>query len=263
MADPRERLDTARLERALTAAAVRPGGVRVLGSVDSTNDELRRWAEAGAGDWALVTAETQSGGRGRRGRSWASPPAGNLYLSLLSPELAAPEQWPRLPVLAAVAGAEALAAEGIAVGLKWPNDLIGPSGGKLGGILVETRGAGRPRAVIGIGLNVNARTADLVPGAASLLLEDGALRDRHELGARLVAALQEWWGVLNDRGFEPVARAWRERALWLGELVRVAEEAGETVGELAGIDEWGRLRLVTADGERRLAAGEVSLRREE
>ena len=252
-------LDACSLRRALSAFGLEGGDVHALGVVGSTNDELQDRAREGARDWALVVAEKQSAGRGRRGRSWTSPPGLNLYLSVLSPRVTEPARWPRIPITAAGAAADALRAEGGRVGLKWPNDLLAPDGRKLGGILVEAAGGGR--AVIGIGLNVNGGPEDLVPGGASLRNQFGQELDRGRLAARLVASLRNFWAVLEAEGFASVAADWERRAVWLGREVRVVAEDGDWQGRMAGLDPWGRLRLIGEDGERTLAAGDVSLRR--
>ncbi len=255
--------DAQGLQGALVRAGARPGPVRVLETVDSTNEELRRWGQVGAGDWALVLAERQTAGRGRRGRRWSSPPGGNLYLSMLPPKPATPSTASRIPLLAAVATAEALEAEGAAVGLKWPNDLLGPSGAKLGGILVEAIGISSPSVIIGVGLNVKVPSGELAEGAASLQEESGGNGDRLRLAARIVAGVQAWWQELSRKGFSPVATAWAQRALWLGQRVRVMCPSQTLVGEMRGIDEQGCLRLATREGERTVANGELSLRLEE
>ena len=226
--------------------------------VASTNGDLLQQAQKGAGDWSISVAEAQSSGRGRRGRSWASPFGVNLYLSVLTPSMTHPAQGARLPILAAVAGAEALEQQQVSVGLKWPNDLIGESGGKLGGILAETANLGR--AVIGLGLNVNAERTQLVAGSVSLRTEFGGGWDRADLAYRFIQRLQAWWPVFEAEGFATVAQAWWHRALWRGQFVRVVAEAGEWTGRLDGLDEWGRIRLETVSGEKRLSAGEVSIR---
>jgi len=259
---PREadgRLSSHRLQQALAQVGASVGPVRVLEEVESTNDEVRGTHFLADSDWALVVADTQTAGRGRRGRVWSSPAGVNLYLSLLSPKVADPRQWSRLPILIATAAAEVLAAYACGVRVKWPNDLMGGNGFKLGGILVEAAGG---RAVIGMGINVHAGAAALPPGATSLALDCPEIQwERPDLAAQLVAGVQQWWLRLREEGFPPIAKAWQGHALWLGEDVRVAGEAGDLAGRMEGIDEWGRLRLATAGGEHRLAAGEVSLRR--
>lgn len=246
------------LSRRLAQDGLLIGEIRIHQWVGSTNDDLLEQAGLGAGDWDVAVAEAQSGGRGRRGRRWLSPYGLNLYMSVLLPRMGDPAQGPRLPLMAAVAAAEVMEDQGLSGGLKWPNDLIAPSGAKLAGLLVEQASDGR--AVIGWGLNVNADSSQLVPGSASLHTEFGGTWDRAALATGFVGRLQAGWQVLQAEAFGPVARAWQRRALWLGQEVRVIGETGEWAGRMEGVDDWGRLRLATEWGEQRLSAGEVSLR---
>src|SRR6188474_2474281 len=132
-------------------------------SIGSTNDRARELLEGSDGDGFVVVAEEQTSGRGRRGRSWQSPPGRNLLLSVaLVPDLAAADAW-RLGLATALAVAEACGAVA-PVALKWPNDIIGASDGrKVGGLLIETMAEGDAlrAAVLGIGINVNWPRAEM------------------------------------------------------------------------------------------------------
>ena len=218
---------------------------------DSTNTRARELAVAGAPHGTLVTAAEQSAGRGRQGRTWAAPAGRALLCSLVLREP------PRLlPLAAGVAVAEVagVAIAGLAgrqAGVKWPNDVL-LGGRKLAGILVE----GRPQerwAVLGIGLNVALREEDFPPElratAASLGLEPDAIEPTL---TRLLKVLAHWLAAPQAQ----VLAAVRERDALRGNPVRWAE--GEGVG--AGIDDQGRLLVVTADGGRLVFdAGEVHL----
>ena len=160
LAGPVDLLDAGRIRQALPAAV--SAGIdtlEVAWSLDSTNSELLRRGPQGQGVQVLL-AERQSGGRGRRGRAWASPLAANLYLSVARGFEGGLARLGGLSLVAGVAVAEALRVLGaVEAGLKWPNDVVVVEGDglrKLGGILVEGGGehAGPARAVIGIGLNV-------------------------------------------------------------------------------------------------------------
>src|SRR6185436_500673 len=137
---------------------------RVIGSeihaarrVTSTNDLALAFAERGCPDGTVVIAESQSGGRGRLGRSWHSPSGAGLWLSVvLRPRLTSSGAQ-ALTFLGAVAAAQAVRAlHGLPVVLKWPNDLY-LNGRKLGGVLTELSAEADliRHAVIGVGLNVN------------------------------------------------------------------------------------------------------------
>ena len=151
-----EALDCARIEGHVLPA-LRPllRRVTVLEEVDSTNRYLDRMAPAERHGHAVL-ADRQTAGRGRRDRRWHSPAGGNLYFSLGWRFRRADLPFSTLPLLAAVAAAEALRRFGLERhGIKWPNDIL-VEGKKLAGILVETRGLdpGAPHFVVGIGVNV-------------------------------------------------------------------------------------------------------------
>jgi BirA family biotin operon repressor/biotin-[acetyl-CoA-carboxylase] ligase len=215
-----------------------------LRETTSTNDRARALAAAGAPLGTLVSAGAQSSGRGRQGRSWSAPPGRALLMSLV---LRSPDRM--LPLAAAVAVAEAAGPE---AAIKWPNDVL-LDGRKLAGILAEAR----PQdgwAVLGIGLNVAVRPADLPadlrPTAATLGLEP---RDVEPVLDRLLAALE------RTLALDPPALldAWRARDALRGR--EVAWATGH--GRAAGIDGDGRLVVELPGGGRTaLEAGEVHLR---
>lgn len=120
----------------------------------STNDRASAWARAGAPHGALVTAERQTAGRGRRGRTWSSPPGGDIYASVVVRPRSAAAGLGALGLAAAVGLREGLGAMGVPVRIKWPNDLL-VAGRKVAGILCEMRWVGStPEVVVGFGINV-------------------------------------------------------------------------------------------------------------
>jgi BirA family biotin operon repressor/biotin-[acetyl-CoA-carboxylase] ligase len=221
-----------------------------LREATSTNDRGRALAAAGAPHGTLITADAQSAGRGRQGRTWSAPPGHALLLSIV---LRDPPSL--IPLHAAVAVAEAVAQlePAAAVGIKWPND-VHLDGRKVAGILVE----GRPQegwAVLGIGLNVAIRVADLPPElhatAATLGLEPG---QREAVLAVLLEQLERALALSTG----DLLDAWRARDVLRG---REITWTGGT-GTAAGVDGDGRL-VVELDGGGRTAldAGEVHLGR--
>lgn len=181
--------------------------VQVFASVDSTNTVLKGLAAAGAPGGTVVLAEHQTGGRGRRGRSFVSPAGAGVYLSYLLRLEAGFENASFLTAWTAVAAADAIRnACGVEVGIKWVNDLV-LNRRKVGGILVEASAEGGRGVVdtfaIGIGVNVNERAGDF-PGelseiATSLAMEcGGGELDRVRIAAEIVKALDglaaEWPG---------------------------------------------------------------------
>lgn len=243
---------------------------RHLPRCGSTNAEAFMAAMEGAPQGHTITAEEQEAGRGRRGRTWHSPPGTGLYLSVvlrppLSPQAAAP-----LTLTCAVAVAEALEAEAAAVGvqasprLKWPND-IQIHGKKLCGILLELR-ADPERidfivAGVGINVNVEAFPQELAQSSTSLRLATG----RHHLRPRLVAsvlgAMETWTERFVNSGPKEALEAFRARAVLFGCPVTVSSPEGQLQGVAEGIDDSGALLLVDATGRRHsILAGDVSLR---
>ena len=215
-----------------------------LRATDSTNERARVLARGGAPHGTLVTASEQSAGRGRQGRRWSAPAGSALLMSLVL------RDPPRLTPLAAAVAVAVVAGE--TTQIKWPND-VQRGGRKLAGILVE----GRPQegwAVLGIGVNVAVRLADLPPElhdtAATMGLEPG---DVERVLLSLLDALGEWLTA----GEEEILGAWRARDALRGHEVRWA---GGT-GRAAGVDDDGRLLVELASGTTALDAGEVHLLR--
>jgi len=236
--------------------------VHAFDSLGSTSEHAFRLAAEGAEHGELVVAEQQTAGRGRRGRSWASPAGKNLYASLvLRPELP-PQRAPELTLLAAVALAEALRGDGVVASIKWPNDLqVG--GRKIAGILTELSAeADRVHfVVLGIGVNLNASPsdfpADVAETATSVQRVLGRRVNRAAFLARLLRTLEQWLDLHEQQGFEPVRARWRALSSTLGEEVLVKAERRELRGRAEDIDVDGALLLRTEDGLERVLAGDV------
>lgn len=235
------------------------GRIERHASLPSTSDRAIARAEAGEAPWHAVLAETQTAGRGRHGRRWISPP-GNLYLSvLLDAEAAAPGG---LGLLAGVAIADALATllpAGIALHLKWPNDLVA-DGRKLGGVLVEagTRGDGAAWAVAGIGINLVAHPDDADRPATSLAALGAAPPAPETLADAILEKLIAWSGRARAEEFGVIVAAWQRRAQPHGAPITVRLPAGPISGRYAGLDADGALLVALEDGRmRRVVAGEV------
>ena len=221
---------------------------------DSTNQRARELADAGAPHGTVVTADEQTAGRGRQGRSWVAPPGSSILMSAVVRDLDSMAMLPLAAALAVVDAAEACAP--VRCEIKWPND-VWIERRKLSGILVE----GRPAAgwaVVGIGLNVltppEAFPEELRDTATSLAAAapDARLSVRDCLGA-LLAALDR----RLEAEPEEVLAAWRERDALRGE--RIAWGEGE--GVAAGVDDAGSLLVDTDSGRLALGAGEVHLER--
>ncbi|MGY8563469.1 bifunctional biotin--[acetyl-CoA-carboxylase] ligase/biotin operon repressor BirA [Paracidovorax citrulli] len=236
----------------------------VAWSVGSTNSELLRCSAPERGARVLL-AERQTGGRGRRGRAWASPLAAHVYLSVLRGFAGGLSRLGGLSLVAGVAVAEALRAHGVAqVGLKWPNDIV-VDGHKLGGLLVEGGGefAGPARAVIGLGINVRmppAFAAEITQpwtDLATLLGEDVS---RNEVVAWLLAALLPALDDFERDGLAPFLPRYAALDSLSGRSVRVDDSGVLHEGTALGLAEDGALRVRIEGSERVFHAGEVSVR---
>lgn len=239
--------------------------LEVAWSLDSTNSELLRRPVPAQG-CAVLLAERQSGGRGRRGRAWSSPLAANLYLSLSRQFSGGLARLGGLSLIAGVAAADALHALGHGgVRLKWPNDLL-LSGRKLGGILVEGGGehAGPARAVVGLGLNVR------MPETAGRGIDQpwidlaeaaGAAPSRNALTAMLLEHLLPAFDRFDAEGLAPFLSRYDAHDALRGETVSVFVGDAAHDGTALGIAADGALRVRLADGERAFHSGEVSVRR--
>ena len=265
LAEPVELLEPDRIRAHLqpaTAAALSSLGV--AWSLDSTNSELlrRRAPEQGV---EVLLAEQQTGGRGRRGRQWASPIASNLYLSLSRQFSGGLARLGGLSLVVGVAVAEALRQAGYgAVGVKWPNDLLA-HGRKLGGILVEGGGehGGPVRAVIGVGVNVRmpAPIATTIDQAwTDLIGLAGALPSRNTLAAQLLDALLPALEQFDREGLAPFLARYAALDVLAGRAVTVHDTHGDEHGVADGIGDDGALRVKVGQAVRLVHAGEVSVR---
>lgn len=235
-------------------------GVRLVSHelLASTNTEALALARGGERGPLWVTAGRQSAGRGRRGRTWTSAP-GNLFASLLLTEPAAPEHWPELSFVAALAIHDAIADLAPTVrpqlAIKWPNDLL-LAGAKFAGILTEGEGAGT--IVVGIGINCSSHPSDTDYPATNLAaagVDVSAEAAFSELSAKMMGRLAQW-----NRGehFATIRTDWLSRAAGLGGTISVRLPDRELAGCFETVDEVGRLVLVEPEGTRyAIAAGDV------
>ncbi|MDO9382959.1 MAG: biotin--[acetyl-CoA-carboxylase] ligase [Hyphomicrobiaceae bacterium] len=242
-------------------------GTRVvhLAEVGSTNAEAMRLAAASEAGPLWVTADVQTGGKGRSGREWVSRP-GNLFASYMFQTAAPIATAHQLSLVAGVAVFDALLTCGLGrqhgLRLKWPNDvLIGRA--KAGGILVESSMLpGQPNltAVIGIGLNLASHPEIAGRDVTSLAAQGVAVAPAdalQALDAALTAALSLWD---ESRGFAAVRSAWLERCGAVGERLTVQLPQGAITGAFAGLDLDGALLVEIEGGEvRRCTYGDVTI----
>jgi BirA family biotin operon repressor/biotin-[acetyl-CoA-carboxylase] ligase len=236
----------------------------LLREVDSTNRFLLEGEAVVDAGVHVCVAESQTAGRGRRGRSWVSPFGANLYLSVLRTYSMAPASLQGLSLVVgiAVAGAmQSLDVTGLA--LKWPND-IQLDGKKLGGILLEMSGssAGPWRVVAGIGINV-AMSADAgvnIDQPWTDLAAHGAHPGRNQLASRVLAEVIMAEENFAKSGFEAFRLDWERLDALRDRAVALQDGANRRYGTARGVDSTGAL-LLEIDGRReRIVSGDVSLR---
>lgn len=236
----------------------------VLDLVDSTNAEVLR-RERDARDLPLVCmADSQSAGRGRRGRVWQSPKGENLYISFGLNVLGGFAALDGLSLVFGVALSDMLVAEGLdGIQLKWPNDVFW-QGRKLAGILIELQGEmqeGQVQVVVGMGINVHMKDVVDVDQPWTSLAQIGPDRDwcRNELAARLIVAVMSSFEHFQRDGFEAFRERWMRRDMFAGQPL-VATQGG-AVGIGRGIADDGSYLIENEQGELlSVRAGEISLR---
>ena len=239
-----------------------------LPTVDSTNNEAKRLAVAGAPEGLVVLADRQTGGRGRRGRSFQSPEVQGLYLSvLLRPEVSATAAV-NLTAWVAVAICDGVEeACGVRPGIKWPNDII-LEGRKLCGILTEMELEGETGAiqwvVAGIGTNVSQKSEDFEetvrPVAVSLAMAGHPVR-RAELALAQLRALDRMYRDFLSGQVDSWLARYRQDCLTIGRQVLLLQgERREEAQALEIDDEFSLVVRLTDGPETTVRAGEVSVR---
>ena len=235
--------------------------------IDSTNTYAARLAREGAPEGTIIVADSQSGGKGRLGRSWVSPPSVNLYLSVILRPPVSTAVAPQLNLLAAIAVADAVSeTTRLSPAIKWPNDVL-VAEKKVCGILAEmqTDAEGLRAVIVGIGVNINAPLSafpeELRDKASSLLITGGQTIDRSTFTASLLTHLEKSYVLWLQGGFSALRSRWEQYAAHLlGTRISVAAPEGTVIGTVLGLDSDGALLVKGDNGERhRLLAGDVTV----
>ena len=244
----------------------RLGAVETFLEIDSTSNWLRGQALNGAPSGTVCLAEIQQAGRGRRGRTWVSPFAANLYLSLLWRSSAGVAALGGLSLVAGIAVLRCLQSLGVkSAGLKWPNDLL-VDGSKLAGVLLDVVGesTGPCAVIIGIGLNVEMpqrAAGDIDQPWIDLRTLLGKERvSRNRLAATLLDHLLTTIELFETEGMQAYMQEWQRHDVAHGRQVNLHLNDEVITGTACGIDTGGALLVETAAGRRRFTTGEVSLR---
>ncbi len=233
----------------------------------STNLDAKELAESGEASGAVVVADMQTAGRGRRGRGWVSPAGKDIYMTIMLRPQCRPEKASALTLVMALAVLEAVS-ELIPqpCGIKWPNDIV-VNGKKVCGILTEMSAEldGIHYVVIGAGINVNQETlAEEISGmATSLCIESGQRSDRAKLVARVLYFFEKYYAVFEKSwDFSGLVDKYNQFLVNRGREVRVLDPKGAYDGTAIGINEQGELLVERkSDGQTvQVYAGEVSVR---
>jgi BirA family biotin operon repressor/biotin-[acetyl-CoA-carboxylase] ligase len=237
-----------------------------LKTTESTNRVAKEMGAHGVVHGSGVVADSQTGGRGRLGRQWHSPPGCNLYCSYVVRPAIDLQDYPKLTMVAGVAAAQCVQDNApFQIGLKWPNDLyIGTR--KCGGILCESSLASAPPfAVIGIGINCNLNTSDIpeeLKGmATSLLIEGGCRIDTQQLFVDLREHLLDAVSDFEKQGFSQILTRWNHFDTFRGtHMTWVREDRKPIEGINLGPDLDGSLVVQDAEGKHhKVISGDVRL----
>jgi BirA family transcriptional regulator, biotin operon repressor / biotin---[acetyl-CoA-carboxylase] ligase len=230
--------------------------------VDSTNDVAKYLAEEGAEEGTIVVAEIQNRGKGRRGKTWISPPGGVWMSIILRPDIP-PFNAPQLTLVTGVAVAETLKKEcDLDVGIKWPNDiLIGNK--KVCGILTEVNASIEKvnYVVVGIGIDMNVDVPlfppDLQKGATSLKNELNTEINGALLVQKFLLEFENIYNKFKAGKFPEILNEWRSLSKTIGCNVEVRTRGKTVRGEAVGINKEGILILELEDGSlRKMISGE-------
>ena len=226
------------------------------GVVDSTQAVARNHAESCFDEPVVFVADEQTAGRGRRGRSWESPPGGLYMTAVLRP--AGPIGL--MPLLAGVAVAETVRERlGAEAELKWPNDVL-VGGRKAGGVLVEAGWSDDELTylLLGIGVNLNNPLPDDLEAATTLRDEAGVEVDSDAFLGFLIDRIAYLLGLLESNP-ESILERWRRLASVLGKNVVVSDASGEVFSGVAvDVDEAGALLVESGGSVRRVLSGDVA-----
>lgn len=244
--------------------------------IDSTNEEAKRQALAGADHGLVIVAESQSHGRGRKGRYWESPPGKNIFMSLLLRPSFKAENASMITLVMALGVVTAIReATGLEAYIKWPNDIV-INGKKAVGILTELMMESQYKwyLICGVGINVNQGEfpKELLSTATSLQLEmtkgnddemrDAAAIDRDYLRDRVLQNFSKYYELFcRKESMEELMEEYNALLVNKDSVVRVLDPKGEYEGTALKINDRGELLVKTTDGGIiNVYAGEVSVR---
>ncbi|OKZ61498.1 MAG: biotin--[acetyl-CoA-carboxylase] ligase [Clostridiales bacterium 41_12_two_minus] len=233
--------------------------------IDSTNNRAKALGEAGGADGTLFVAETQTAGKGRRGRCWQSPAGSSISMSILLRPVMNPSDAPMLTLVMAYAATKALREKTeLDIGIKWPNDLV-VNGKKICGMLTEMSAQFDyiNNIVIGIGINVHNESfpEEIEKTASSLLLECGHRFHRADIIEAFLEEFEAAYEVyLKTEDMEGLQQDYNELLVNMNRQVRVLDPKEPFEGKAMGITKKGELIVDTWESRKLVSSGEVSVR---
>lgn len=226
-----------------------------LESIDSTNSYIKRKLERGdtLPSGTVISARTQTAGRGRNSRIWNQAPGQDIAVSIYLNLSQEPASLLPLPLVIGLATRQTVENLGICANVKWPNDLL-VSGRKISGVLMENVPARAPGShiIIGIGLNVNMPQADsqrIDKPATSLAIELGHQLDMPQVLEQLLGSVEFYLGEFLRDGFTKLRENWLTATADLGAPVAVETPGGRIVGSIASVGKSGELIIKNPAGE--------------
>lgn len=240
--------------------------IRVFQETASTNDIIDKLGRDGAKEGMVVFAETQTAGRGRRGRKWCSIPRKGLWFSVLLRPRLPPQSATQLTAMTALALSNALRSyTALSPEIKWPND-VQIRGRKIAGILTELTADldDLKYVVLGIGLNVNHELGDFPGGlretATSLRMELNQVLDRPDLAATILMAIDQEYARLRKDSFVAIIDDYADLCITLGQRVVIHQGARAVQGLAERLDDDGALLVRTQHGRlERILGGDVNI----
>ena len=230
--------------------------------IDSTNAKAKELADQGAPEGTLVVSETQTKGRGRKGRTWFSPSEAGIYASLILRPNMPPNEAPRITFVTAVSAAETLLAlTSLEVTIKWPNDIL-VKNKKIAGILTEISAEMDviDYMVVGLGMNVNNQhlSDDIKEIATSILIETGKRFSKAGIVKEFLRRQEKYCRILRNYGFDPILTRWKELTNTIGKRIRVEMMDRRYTGVVRDVDQEGVLILQDEKGVfHRILSGDV------
>jgi len=224
----------------------------VLDDCTSTNDVIERSAIDGAPHGAVVIAETQHAGRGRRGRTWYSP-RGGVWLSILVRSQGFDRVVDSLPVIGVLATAKVLALNlRVKAGVRWPNDVV-VGNRKIAGVLVESKSRGNQLsyAALGLGINANFQTRQIESirdSSTSLLELVGSPINREQLIVSVLSEVEGMYDSVKTIGETALIETLKGLDWSRGKQVMVKTADRDIIGQFEDYQSLAKVRIRTGNG---------------